>query len=362
MGHRSPLNRPTLLYQKGRGYCIVRRMQTFDWIKLTSLAAIWGSSFIFMKILAPVIGVLPTACLRILISGVVLVSALQLFRVDLELRKNFRHYLVVGLVNAALPFFLYAFASIHAPSSLSVIMNSTTPLFGAIFSLLWLGDRMSAKKLIGFGLGTTGVALIALKGSSGTAHPTGLNLMTLIAALAGLTAAACYALASVYTKKFATGTKPFSMAGMSHLLGGLSLLPFALIEWSHHPFGREVFIGKIVISLLCLSLICSAAGFILFFHLVERVGPSRTLTVGYLIPAFGIVWSALFLGEPVGEEMVIGTILILSAVAVISSRTRTSDDPLKTLELEPIIERELAAEAAASIQNNESSLEGARVS
>lgn len=332
-------------------------MQTFDWIKLTTLAAIWGSSFIFMKILAPVIGVLPTACLRILISGVVLVSSLKIFGVNLEIRKNFRHYLVVGLVNAALPFFLYSFASIHAPSSLSVIMNSTTPLFGALFSLIWLGDRMTLKKLVGFSLGTAGVVLIALKGSSGNIQHSGLNLMTLIAALAGLTAAACYALASVYTKKFASGARPFSMAGMSHLLGGLSLLPFALMEWNSHPFGWEVFSGKILISLLCLSLICSAAGFMIFFHLVEKVGPSQTLTVGYLIPAFGIVWSALFLGEPVHEEMVFGTILILSAVAVISSRTRTAvdsagpADPLDRLDLEPIIERELAAEAAAAIQN-----------
>jgi hypothetical protein len=92
------------------------------------------------------------------------------------------------------------------------------------------------------------------------------------------------------------------------------------------------------------------------------VGPSKTLTVGYLIPAFGIVWGSVFLGEPVHEEMIIGTILILSAVAVISSRSRTLEDPLESLDLEPIIERELAAEAAASIQGTESSLEGARVS
>jgi drug/metabolite transporter (DMT)-like permease len=335
-------------------------MQFFDWIKLTALAAIWGSSFIFMKILAPVIGVLPTACLRILISGVFLVSSLKAFGVNLEVRKNFRHYLVVGLINAALPFFLYSFASIHAPSSLSVIMNSTTPLFGAVFSLFWLGDRMTLKKLIGFTLGTAGVVLIALKGSSGNNHQGGLNLMTLIAAWAGLTAAACYALASVYTKKFATGVRPFSMAGMSHLLGGISLLPFALLEWNTHPFGWEVFSGKILVALLCLSLLCSAAGFMIFFHLVERIGPSQTLTVGYLIPAFGIVWSALFLGEPVHEEMIFGTILILSAVAVISARSRVREDhpipadPLDQVDLEPIIEKELAAEAAAAIQTEES--------
>jgi drug/metabolite transporter (DMT)-like permease len=329
-------------------------MQTLDWIKLTTLAAIWGSSFIFMKILAPVIGVLPTACLRILISGVVLVSALKAFGVHLELRKHFRHYLVVGLINAALPFFLYSFASIHAPSSLSVIMNSTTPLFGAWFSLIWLGDRMSLKKSIGFALGTAGVTLIALKGSSGSAHQGGLNLMTLIAALAGLTAAACYALASVYSKKFASSVRPFSMAGMSHLLGGLSLLPFAMMEWTSHPFGWEVFTGSVLVSLLCLSLICSAAGFMLFFHLVEKVGPSQTLTVGYLIPAFGIIWSAVFLGEAIREEMILGTVLILSAVAVISSRPGSTRDPLENADLDPIIERELAAEAAASIQDEAS--------
>lgn len=302
-------------------------MTTFDWLKLTLLAAIWGSSFIFMKILAPILGVVPTACLRILISGMVLITSLKLIGTDLEIRKNLRHYAVVGLVNASIPFLLYSFAALHAPSSLSVIMNSTTPLFGAFFSLLWLNEAMTLQKALGFALGSAGVTLIALTGShSDSSLP--IDFMTLLSALAGLVAAACYALASVYMKKRARDVKPFAMAGMSHLIGGLILLPLALSAYSSHPFGAEILQFKIAGSLACLSLICSAAGFMIFYHLVEKIGATQTLTVGYLIPAFGMLWGSLFLGEVIRTEMILGTGMILAAVAAISFKKKNSNATL----------------------------------
>ena len=325
-------------------------MTLLDSIKLTVLAAIWGSSFIFMKILAPVFGAVPTACLRILISGTVLVSSLKIAGVHLGLKQNFRHYLTVGFLNAALPFFLYSFAALHAPSSLSVIMNSTTPLFGALFSLIWLQEQMTLQKGLGFALGTSGVVLIALKSSHGSSSATmTLDVMTLIAALAGLIAAACYAAAGVYMKRFAQGIRPFSMAGVSQLFGGVVLLPFAILAWSQSsPNLVELFTPRIVTSLLCLSLICSALGFMIFYHLVERVGPTQTLVVGYLIPAFGILWGSLFLHESVHPEMILGTLLILGAVAVISFKSKSAGASIafEKTELNPLIAKELEIEAS----------------
>ncbi len=323
-------------------------MRISDWIKMTILAAIWGSSFIFMKILAPVIGALPTACLRILISGTVIVSGLKIAGVDLELRKHFKHYLIVGVVNASLPFFLYSFASLHAPSSLSVIMNATTPLFGALFALFWLQEKMTLQKALGFALGSAGVALIAFgKDPGGSARASSSGLMTTLAGIAGLVAAACYAMAGVYIKKFAPGMKPIALAGMSHLLGALVLLPFALGSWIEHPAVPGTLTSGILGSLLALSLVCSALGFILFYHLNECIGPTRTLSVGYLIPVFGILWGHLFLNEAVLPGMIAGTALILSAVAAISgaNRQRAGSRRFETADLAPLIRKEIELDA-----------------
>jgi drug/metabolite transporter (DMT)-like permease len=229
-------------------------------------------------------------------------------------------------------------------------MNSTTPLFGALFALIWLNEKMTFQKAAGFALGTSGVVLIALKSSHG-ATPSNLEFdaMTLMAAGAGLIAAACYAAAGVYMKRYAQGIRPFSMAGMSHLIGGLVLFPFALLAWNQHPQPLEALMtSRIVSALFCLSIICSALGFMIFYHLVERVGPTQTLVVGYLIPAFGILWGSLFLHEPVQPEMIVGTLLILGAVAVISMKRRSlnASKEFEKTELAPIISKELAIEAA----------------
>jgi drug/metabolite transporter (DMT)-like permease len=325
-------------------------MSTFNWFKLTVLAAIWGSSFIFMKILVPVIGVLPTACLRILISGLVLTSGMKLLGMNLEFKKHFRHYFTVGVLNAALPFFLYSFAALHAPSSLSVIMNSTTPIFGAVFALMWLDERMNWKKGAGFFLGSSGVTLIALTGSHGSSNSTHeFSMMTLLSALAGLTAAACYALSGIYMKRFAPTVRSYSMAGLSHLLGGLILAPFALMEWSGHDVTPALYQSRTWVALLCLSLLCSSIGFLIFYHLFDRVGPTQTLMVGYLIPAFGILWGALFLGETIHKEMIFGTLMILGAVALISTKKPVpAPQNLSKEHLEELIQNELVAESRSA--------------
>jgi drug/metabolite transporter (DMT)-like permease len=329
-------------------------MNSVNWLKMTVLAAIWGSSFIFMKILAPVIGVVPTACLRILISGSALCLGMKAVGLQLGLKSDFKHFMVIGVINAALPFFLYSFAATHAPSSLSVMMNSTTPIFGALFSLFWLGERLTLGKGLGFLLGTAGVALIALRsshgGAAGSATPSQ-DSMIALAAFAGLIAAACYALAGVYIKKFASHIKPFALTGMSHLIGGFILLPFTLQTWAENPMNADLLTSKILVALLFLSLLCSASAFLIFYHLVNQIGPTQTMAVGYLIPAFGILWGSLFLGEPITPEMVLGTALILMAVAAISMKPKRTEAgssfiPANPEELERIIQAEIAVESA----------------
>jgi len=113
-------------------------MRPSDITRLLSLAAIWGGSFIFMRVLAPVLGPVVTADLRVLIAGIALIIYFRVIRFDAEWRIYWKKYLFIGAFNSALPFFLFSFAALHIPASYSVILNSTSPLFSAVFAASWL--------------------------------------------------------------------------------------------------------------------------------------------------------------------------------------------------------------------------------
>ncbi len=124
-------------------------MRRSDVARLVSLAAIWGGSFIFIRVLAPALGPILTAASRVLIAGAVLVIYCRATGFSADLARYWRQYLVIGVVNSALPFVLYAFAALHIPASYSVILNSTTPLFTALLAVPLLGERLTWAKLAG---------------------------------------------------------------------------------------------------------------------------------------------------------------------------------------------------------------------
>ncbi len=111
-------------------------MLFYDYVLLVTLSAIWGSSFIFMRILAPALGPVVTADMRLLIAGIALTLYLRFRKQQLDFFKNLKRYVIVGLLNSGIPFLLFSFAALHLPSSISVIINSLTPLFGVLFSIL----------------------------------------------------------------------------------------------------------------------------------------------------------------------------------------------------------------------------------
>ena len=135
------------------------------------------------------------------------------------MRGQGRHYVVIGVVNSALPFVLFAFAALHLPASYSVIMNASTPLFAALLSALFLGERLSPPKIAGLLAGAAGVALVS---GAGPVVPDAMFGLSIAACLG---AALCYAASSVYMKKYATGAKPMAIAGWSQVAAGVVLLP-----------------------------------------------------------------------------------------------------------------------------------------
>src|SRR6185295_15044852 len=170
-------------------------MHASDIFRLVLLAAIWGGSFVFLRVVAPALGPIVTADLRVLIAWGALTIYLGVVGIKANWRLFWQQYLVIGAFNAALPFYLFAFAALHIPASYSAILNATSPFFGALFARLWLGEKITVLKSLGFAFGIAGVGLV-----TGVA-PGALGSSTTWAMAACLVAAMSYGFVSVYTKK-----------------------------------------------------------------------------------------------------------------------------------------------------------------
>lgn len=282
-------------------------MRVQDIVRLVALAAIWGSSFIFFRVLAPVLGPVLTAASRVLIAGAALILYCIIIRFDADVRRYWRQYLVIGVVNSAIPFVLFAFAALHLPASYSAILNSATPLFAAVLAATFLDERMTVVKLAGLLAGILGVALVSGAGPVEPDRWFGLSVA------ACLIAALCYAIAGTYMKRRAGGAKPLAIAGWSQLFAGVVLLPltpFAPLRGELTPF--------IVGNVLALALVCSAVAYLLYYRLIADVGPTRAMTVTFLLPAFGMLWSALFLGEVITPAMLAGCALIVGGTVSVA--------------------------------------------
>ncbi len=284
-------------------------ISSIDVALLTLLSAIWGSAFMFYRYLTPVLGPFVTVGMRLLIAGAALCVFSLLSRSRLRLRERWRQYLIIGLLNSAIPFVLFSFASLSIASSVEVILNALSPMFGAVFSAFFLKERLTRRKVLGIVLGLAGVGLVS--GLSGEAA-TGTTLLAIAACIA---ATAFYGLAGVYIKKWSNAIEPKAVAAGSQLILGLLLLP-AL--WLAPPPGR-ITMG-IVASVLAFALFCSAIAYLIYYRLVASAGPTKALMVTFLMPVFGFVWGALLLGERITAGMIGGTLVIVAGMYLIAGK------------------------------------------
>lgn len=269
-----------------------------DAARLVLLAAIWGASFLFMRIAAPALGPVLTAEARTLIAGVALAAYFAATGFDPEYRRWAKHYVIVGILSSAVPFLLWAYAALSLTAGLLSVLNATSPMWGAVCSALILGERLTARRVAGLVLGVAGVALVTQPGASET--------FSYRAVAAALVAAFCYGLIATYIKRWASAVPSRGMAAGSQLAAGTLLIPFIAL-WP--PAGMPT--PGVVASILALGLVCSALAYLLYFRLIADIGATGALTVTYLIPVFGVLWGALFLGETVSGAMLAGAALII---------------------------------------------------
>ncbi len=281
-------------------------MSLSNLIKLIALGAIWGSSFLFVRIAAHVLAPPFLIALRVGLGSLFLLAVAAVKRKPLDIRAHWKHFLILGILNTAIPFTLFAFAARTLPASLMAILNATAPIFGTVISAVWLRTPLTWRSGLGLLLGITGVAiLVGLDGAN-------LTPAAGLAVAAGLTAGFCYGLASAYAKH-APSIDGFSNAHGSMWAATLFMLPAA-------PFfvPQAVPDPLVIVAVVAVGVMCSGIAYVLYYDLVNAIGVGPALSVGFLIPAFGVLWGSLFLHEPVGPQTIIGGLVVLAGTALIT--------------------------------------------
>ncbi len=282
-------------------------MKLRDILELVVLAAVWGASFLFMRLLAPLLGPWGAADLRMVFGALFLGAYFVLVRFNPELWRHAKAYLVIGLVNSGLPFVLYSAAALVLPASAEVVLNALSPVFGAVAGALFLGERFTVRKAAGLVLGFAGVAVLT----------GGLDLGTTFwpwaAFTACLLAPLCYAVGGVLVHKMAQGIPARGLAFGSQAFAGILLLPTLALTPSGHWGDPGLWALTAVFGVLC-----SGVAYLIYYGLMKRVGPTKTLTVTFLMPVFGILWGTLFLGEPVTVWLAGGAVLVLAGTFLVT--------------------------------------------
>jgi len=266
--------------------------------RLVALAAIWGASFLFVRIASPAIGPVLTADSRMLIAGLALALYFRAIGFDAQWRRWWPQYVIVGLLTSAVPFLLYAYAALSLTAGLMSVINASSPMWGALFSAWLLRERLSRRGIAGLAIGVAGVALVT--------RPEAGDALAVLPALAATGAALCYGLAGAYMRRWAKDVPSRGMALGTQIAGGVLLMPLIVLT----PPGAAL-TPLVAACVLAMGLVCGAVAYLLYFRLVTDIGAAGALTVTYLIPIFGVAWGALFLGETVSLAMLAGAGLVL---------------------------------------------------
>jgi drug/metabolite transporter (DMT)-like permease len=273
---------------------------------LVGSAAMWGASFIFMRVLAPVMGWAWSADLRVLIGGILVAAIMFWTREPLNIKRDWQHFLVLGLINSAIPFALFAIAALHVPAAYSAIGNATAPLWSALLGFLLFRDQLSGRKLIGLCLGVFGVVLTARAGTVALTTP------MLLAFGGTLLAALLYAFAGAYMKTKAKHISAMALGCGGQLAAVVWLLPLLAFQ---QPNWAQVDL-RIVLLMLGAGVISTGLPYVLYFPLMRRIGVTNAMTVTFLVPCFAFAFGYFFLDEQLSTGAIVGCALVISGLVL----------------------------------------------
>ncbi|WP_240205713.1 DMT family transporter [Vibrio sp. CyArs1] len=287
-------------------------MNLASFLRLVLLASIWGGSFLFMRIAANVMGPAVLIEARVFFAALALLIISVYLKKKLEFTKHTKHFFIIGLFNTALPFLLFAYAAQTLNASTLSILNSTAAIWGAVLGVFWTKTPLTKRGALGLLVGIVGVAVLVGWDAVRIGEQATLPI------IAGVMAACCYGIATNYAKN-APSVPAFNNAHGSMWAACLIVLPLI-------PFVpmRETPTQEVWISVVLLGVVCTGAAYLLYFRLVNDIGPSSALSVTFLIPMFGILWGNLFLGEPIGVNTIVGTVLVISGTMLVTGFSLSS--------------------------------------
>ena len=281
-------------------------MENKYWILITILGAVWGSAFMFIKIATPELGPIALVNIRLAVAGLIFIPFLLQQKYLKHFRSNLKNILVLSVINTALPFSLFAYASLESSSNMLSILNGTTAIMAVVISTIWLKIRLNFFQIMGVFIGLFGIVVLA--------NPENVYI-SMKATIFCLSAAFCYALSANYIQKFAYKTNTIVLIGWSLVIASVLLLPITFFNLpSQLPSNNVIF------SILWLGVISTGVAFLGYVRLIEKVGAVKTATVAYFIPVFGVIWGYVFLGEPITLQILIGMILILIGIVFTNKR------------------------------------------
>ena len=291
-------------------------MKGLDVAELVGLAALWGASFLLLRMGAGDFGPVALSAVRVGGAALLLVPLLAMRGQLAALRGHWRPIVVVGLTNTALPFLCFSYAALSISAGMSSIFNSASPLFGALIARLWLREGLTPARVLGLAIGFAGVIGMAWDSASFKSGGSG---WAVVACLAGTF---FYGFSPNFTKRRLQAVPPLAIAAGSQLAASALLLVPALLWWPQHPLSATSWLTAAVLAFACTGL-----AYLVYFRLIARVGPANAITVTFLIPAFAIVWGWIFLGERVTLPMIVGCAVIVLGTALATGLLRW---PLRT--------------------------------
>lgn len=289
-------------------------MNPRDAVQLLLLGALWGASFLFMRVAVPEFSPIPLIAIRVGVAALVLTALVVARGGFVSIRKNFAALTFVGAINSAIPFCLFAYATVSLTAGFASVLNATVPLFGAVVAFFWLRERLPGSKVTGLLVGFTGVVILVWHKLSFSAEGLAIG--------AGLAAAILYAFAAHYSRRRLVGVDPLVISAGSLLGSCLLLVVPAVLTWPDTNPSLRAWVSSIL-----LGVGCTALAYLYYFRLIQSLGATRTTTVTYLIPAFGIVWGAIFLGEPITLDMIAGGLVILVGTTLVARGSAKSASP-----------------------------------
>jgi drug/metabolite transporter (DMT)-like permease len=272
-------------------------------VELVALGAIWGASFLFMRISANDFGAFALVEMRLALGAIVLVPFLW------RVRSQFSGALWLRLagiaaINSAIPFTLFAWGAERAPAGIGAITNAMAVPFTAMVAALFFGEKIGARRAAGLIVGFVGVIVLA----SGR---TGGGAVVWPAALAGAMAALCYGFGGNLLKRYLVGVPASAVASATSICASVLVAPLAIATWPYHPIPATSWVSAVL-----LGVVCTGLAYVLYYRLIHRIGAPRAAMVTYIIPLFGVLWAWLLLGERLTWTMAMAGGLILAGVAM----------------------------------------------